>query len=638
MVGDIHDVTGDIQQLTTVDQRQEGDIHGAPVSVRVESGDILDVAGDVRRLSGRGHVVLGDSQRVFGDSHGRILDERSPDCRRLPMSAMKLCPRCNEPFADDAGFCPYDGAALAKSPDPYLGRTLAARYRLVRRLGTGGMAVVYLARHVMIERLSAIKLLRQDLGMSPGHRERFLREARAVNRINHPNIIEITDYGEDAGLTFLVMEYVEGPSLHQLLSGGRFSWARAARIAMQLASALGRAHEQGVVHRDLKPENVLVTARGASPARDGTDDFVKLGDFGIAKILDAPSITIGEGHFGTPGYIAPEVVDGQPAAPAADVYALGVVLYNMVTGVMPFDARGTELLVAALREAPVKPSDRFGDVPAELEELMLRMIARAPGDRPRDAFVVHDALADIVRRLGKTSKAPPPPEPDPEEQTTSDARGDGAPRSELTAQLAALPTAEIAARWHGMISELGRQIDAARAHGEGDPGVARATQLAGDARGLVANLERAKAAVAEHQSHVDRLEAQGRAFRGMLGGAIDALSRDRSRELAHLDAIASRRIRITESASASSLDPRSEETLVWEREALQTEERRARSVVDDLGYQIEELKQQLARQNEQHDTELAEASGRLEGALAALRRMTGELVRTIEEAATAVVR
>lgn len=553
---------------------------------------------------------------------------------------MKLCPRCNEPFADEAGFCPYDGAELAKSPDPYLGRTLAARYRLVRRLGTGGMAVVYLARHVMIERLSAIKLLRQDLGMSPGHRERFLREARAVNRINHPNIVEITDFGEDSGLTFLVMEYVEGPSLHEMLSGGRFGWARAARIAMQLASALGRAHEQGVVHRDLKPENVLVTARAG-------EDFVKLGDFGIAKILDAPAITIGEARFGTPGYIAPEVVEGQAATPAADLYALGVVLYNMATGVMPFDARGADLLVAALREAPVKPSDRFGDLPAELEELMLRMIARAPGDRPRDAFVVHDALADIVRRLGKTSKAPPAPSraPDPEEQTipalagqASDARGDTPPRSELTAQLAALPTAEIAARWHGMISELGRQIDAARGRGENDPAVVRATQLAGDARGLVASLERAKAAVAEHQARVDRLEAQGRAFRGMLGGAIDALSRDRSRELAHLDAIASRRIRITESASAPSLDPRSQETLVWEREALQTEERRARSVVDDLGYQIEQLKQQLARQNEQHDTDLAEASGRLEGALAALRRMTGELVRTIEEAATAVVR
>src|SRR5271157_6289404 len=152
---------------------------------------------------------------------------------------MKLCPRCDESYPDDAAFCPFAPQALVRSTDPLIGRTLAARYRLVRRVGTGGMAVVYLARHVMIDRLSAIKILRQDLGMSPTHRERFLREARAVNRINHPNIVEINDCGEDAGLVYLVMEYVDGQSLHEALAPGRLAWARGARIAMQIASALG---------------------------------------------------------------------------------------------------------------------------------------------------------------------------------------------------------------------------------------------------------------------------------------------------------------------------------------------------------------------------------------------------------------
>ena len=133
---------------------------------------------------------------------------------------MKLCPRCAEPYTDDAGFCPLDGTALARSSDPFVGRTLAARYRLVRRIGSGGTAVVYLARHVMIERLSAIKILRHDLGMNASNRERFLREARAVNRIDHPNIVEITDFGEDGGLVFLVMEYVAGESLHAALDAG----------------------------------------------------------------------------------------------------------------------------------------------------------------------------------------------------------------------------------------------------------------------------------------------------------------------------------------------------------------------------------------------------------------------------------
>ena len=123
---------------------------------------------------------------------------------------MKICPRCSEGFPDDARFCPTCGEELQKSIDPYLGRTIAARYRLIKRLGLGGMSSVYLARHVIIERLSAIKILRQELSLNPAHRERFLREARAVNRINHENIVEITDYGESDGATYLVMEYVQG--------------------------------------------------------------------------------------------------------------------------------------------------------------------------------------------------------------------------------------------------------------------------------------------------------------------------------------------------------------------------------------------------------------------------------------------
>jgi serine/threonine-protein kinase len=302
---------------------------------------------------------------------------------------------------------------------------------------------------------------------------------------------------------------------------------------------------------------------------------------------------------------------------------------------MPFDAKGADLLVAALREAPIKPSSRYSDIPAELEELVLRLLARRPDDRPRDAFAVHDELADILRRLGKTSKPPPPSVVD-EELTGPATASDTSSRSRLTAQIAALPTAEIAARWHGMLRELGGEIDAARPRGEDDPGVRRATVLAGEASLLVASLERAKAAVAERQGRVDRLEAQGRAFRAMLGQAIDTLSRDRSRERAHLDAIAARRIRITEDASTPSLDRPSHDSLVWERAALEAEEKRAQTVDEDLGFQIEELQRRLARQNEQLETEMTQAAGELEGALAGLRHLTGELVRTIEEAAAAV--
>ncbi len=239
---------------------------------------------------------------------------------------MRICTACSELYPDEVVFCPLDGKPLVTSTDPFLGRTIASRYRLVKKLGQGGMSVVYLARHVMIERMNAIKILRQDLTQDPNHRERFLREARAVNRINHPNIVEITDFGEIEGMAFLVMEYAEGETLLTTIHRGTLPWDRAARMAKQVASALARAHQAGVIHRDLKPENILVLKPDESGRADR--DRVKLTDFGIAKILDAPALTFSEQMFGTPGYIAPELVEGLKVDGRADLYALGVVFFK----------------------------------------------------------------------------------------------------------------------------------------------------------------------------------------------------------------------------------------------------------------------------------------------------------------------
>src|SRR6185312_9879712 len=170
--------------------------------------------------------------------------------------------------------------------DPLLGRTIAQRYRLISRLGAGSLASVYLARHVLIDRLGAIKIVHPEYARDPLWRERFLREARAVNRINHPNIVEITDLGEADGLLFLVMEYVPGESLQKVLERGPLGWRRAAAIGLQVSSALGRAHQMGVVHRGLDATNILIM-----PRRDGPDT-VKLTDFGVAKLADAAPLTI----------------------------------------------------------------------------------------------------------------------------------------------------------------------------------------------------------------------------------------------------------------------------------------------------------------------------------------------------------
>jgi serine/threonine protein kinase len=552
---------------------------------------------------------------------------------------MKLCPRCAEPYADDASFCPFDGTALARDPDPFVGRTLAARYRLVRRLGSGAMAVVYLARHVMIERLSAIKILRQDLGMNVSHRERFLREARAVNRINHPNIVEITDFGEDGGLVFLVMEFVEGESLQAALQSGRFELVRALRIAMQIASALGRAHELGVIHRDLKPENVLLVPRAGT-------DFAKLTDFGIAKIVDAPTITFTEQRFGTPGYIAPEYIEGDPATALGDLYALGVVTYQMLTGSLPFDAKvPVELLALALQGVPVKPSARVDGLPADLEELILRMIARRPEDRPRDAHAVHAVLEAVLRRVtedGAGSADAPDREPQPPSglldltATVIDGPPESvlpSPNSWLVSELAARPPGEIAERWQKTLADLERRVEAAGMKRGASDGIRRARELSDGARSLLASLEKAKRAAREHQAKVDALEASGRGFRATLGYAIDALSRDRSRELAHLEAIAALRGGIGEEIAAAPGDARQRETLAWEAAAVQAEENRARALAADLNYQIETLQRQLDFQNGELEADLAEATGMLEGGLSAVRRITGELVRTMADVA-----
>ncbi|AKV03588.1 Serine/threonine protein kinase PrkC, regulator of stationary phase [Labilithrix luteola] len=570
---------------------------------------------------------------------------------------MKLCPRCSELFSDDAAFCPHDGAELQKSNDRFLGRTIASRYRLIRRLGAGGMSVVYLARHELIARLSALKILRPELSLIAEHRERFLREARAVNRINHENIVEITDVGESDGVAYLVMEYVEGEGLLSWIQRGRLPWERALKIGMQVASALARAHQMGVIHRDLKPENILLLPRTAGPARaevdvaaDPNDVMVKLTDFGIAKMSGEPTLTLNEQLFGTPGYIAPEYVGGIGIDGRSDIYSLAVVVYEMVTGVLPFDGKGqSELLLKPLTNPPIPPSQRVDGLPPDLESLLLRCLAREPNDRPHDAFAVHDAFADILRRYGsggsRTSSPPrlsnaprisvpprasSPPEQEKVEREPSHTVVDlvvEVPSSSLesgSVQIVAA-SADAAARWSESLTELEDRIaEARRKGGEHAVAAGRAAELAMVAGEMMPRVERATKIVGDLQAKVDLLEARGREFRTNLGHAIDVLVHDRSREIAHLDAIAARRDALARPAAGF-------EGQNWEDDALAEEERRAHSVVDDLTFQIDSLQKQLDAKNEAFERDVLEASATFEGSLSAFRRLTTEVVRTIEE-------
>ena len=588
----------------------------------------------------------------------------------------KICPRCSELLPDEAGFCPFDGTELQKNTDRFLGKTIAARYRLTKKLGSGGMSVVYLARHELISRLSAIKILRPELSRIPEHRERFLREARAVNRINHENIVEISDVGESDGIAYLVMEYVEGESLLTQVQEGPLPWERAARIAIQVASALARTHQTGIIHRDLKPENILLVPRGAPRASGGgaldagTPELVKLTDFGIAKMMGEPTLTLNEQLFGTPGYIAPEYVGGLPIDGRADIYSLAVVLYEMVTGRLPFEGRGqSDLLLKPLTSAPIPPSQRVSGLPPDLESLLLRCLARDPNDRPHDAFALHDALIDILRRFGSGSIAPGSDGTPVAGQAARTSAIPASPREPLetvvdrisspllaaqleTASTGKLVTSELSARWATALAELESSISKARrAGGESAVIAGRAAELALVAGEMVPRVERAAKLASALQAKVDRLEAVGREFRANLGHAIDVLVHDRSRERAHLDALRARREALQLAvagavAGTAALPPSrgdhpfpgvhaeigpSSDPRPWEIEALVAEERRAEGVVEDLAFQIATLQKQLDDKNEEHERLLVQATGQLEGSLSALRRLTNEIARTIDD-------
>jgi len=310
---------------------------------------------------------------------------------RAPRGAR--CPNCGDVLPPGALRCERDGWLYSDVLDPFVGATLAGRYRVIARLGRGGMSSVYLARHLMIDRLAAVKVLRADLSRDPVHRDRFLREARAVNRIQHENVIDITDYGETSeGLVYLVMEYVPGESLLAAIARGPLALRRSLDIARQIASGLARAHQMEVIHRDLKPDNVLLIPR------DDRRDQVKLLDFGIAKLLDQPSLTLSNKVFGTPGYIAPEYATGGAITPRTDLYSLGVVLYEMVTGALPFEVEHLgELMLKHVMEAPIPPRARLPSIPEPIERFVLRCLEKLPERRFQNAFELIEQI-DVLRR------------------------------------------------------------------------------------------------------------------------------------------------------------------------------------------------------------------------------------------------
>src|SRR5947208_16121842 len=254
------------------------------------------------------------------------------------------------------------------------GEVIADRYELERLVGAGGMSNVYKAKDQLLERNVALKVLHPHYSDDEEYVERFRREARAVAQLSHPHIVTVIDRGEDNGQQFIVFEYVDGENLKQLVDRtGPLPTRRAVELALEVADALAFAHEHGLVHRDVKPQNVLLTPDGNA----------KVTDFGIARSLDVEEGVTQTGTvLGTSNYLSPEQASGQPVTPATDIYSLGVVLYELLTGEVPF--RGDNLVVVAMKhvtEHPPSLVDQRLDVPARLARAVERALEKDPARR-----------------------------------------------------------------------------------------------------------------------------------------------------------------------------------------------------------------------------------------------------------------
>jgi serine/threonine-protein kinase len=290
--------------------------------------------------------------------------------------------------------------------DPLIGQVLSDRYRILRKIGQGGMGVVYLSEHALIEKKIALKVLFPELTRRAELVARFLQEAKSASRIDHENVIGISDFGQlPDGLVYIAMEYLDGVDLGQILrTDGAIPWERARPILMQIAKGLRAAHEHGIIHRDMKPENVFVIQR------EGRPDFIKVLDFGIAKVVgldgDGPRLTQAGAIFGTPEYMSPEQAQGQMPDHRVDVYALGCLMYQMLTGVVPFQAESFMAILAKHMMEPVTPLRQRRpdlDIPEEVERIAMRALAKERDQRWPDMNAFHRALGSA----GEEGRAEP---------------------------------------------------------------------------------------------------------------------------------------------------------------------------------------------------------------------------------------
>jgi serine/threonine-protein kinase len=549
---------------------------------------------------------------------------------------MKACPQCHIRYPQESVYCFLDGAALESIRDPLIGTTIAGRYLIEDVIGEGGMATVYRARHKLVDRLCAVKVMNPALATDPTTRERFRREAKSAQSLAHPNVIEIFDQGETPeGTTYLVMELLAGTTLAALVEGGAVPPPRSLPIMIQIARGIARAHDLGVVHRDLKPENIFVVRR-----TDGSD-LVKILDFGIAKSRGDTRLTNAGELFGTPQYLAPERITGGDAGPSVDLYALGVIFFELATGKLPFEANDpTTFLIKHMKEQPPRARSLDPRLPERLDALIAQLLEKDPKARPVDAHRIEQELVAITRSLGHF--VPPEPEHDPQ-----------------SARPPAPTLPPVGLHQWGKRVQLFEQM---LARTDGATGTRRGLdQTLAEVRKLVRELSEVREASTAEQHQLEEIDARGRDGRQRFGFAVDALGLDASKARGELRASRESLERLAQEskARASTYREAQREIITWEGRsgmeepyvqladayracadlvvawhAARVREKAAQAAADtkermvtDLDYQIAELRAALAHHEQGIDRDREAAQKRLVDLNARAERVEAQLLQ-----------
>lgn len=549
---------------------------------------------------------------------------------------MKSCPACGLQYPDDNERCFVDKHILEAVRDPRIGMLLLGRYMIEHVLGQGGMATVYRARNTLVEHAVAVKVMNPHLNRDAALKERFRREAKNAAAVAHPNIVEIYDYGEtEDGTPFLVMELLDGQPLGELIAQGPIPAPDVAAIGVQVARGLARAHDFAVLHRDLKPENIFLCT-----GPDGRRNVAKILDFGIARSMHDTRLTNAGEIFGTPQYMAPERVTSTDAGPSADLYALGVILFEMLTGRLPFESRELPgFFIKHMTEPPPRPSELVPDVPRPLEELVLALLAKQPEQRPVDAHAVVKALEPLV--------------PKGLEPATASARGWN------TRAVQAAPTApsSTADRWAQRLAIFEQMLERAFPQREVPRDLVSALE---EMRRTLARIHELRSVGLTEQRNLEQLEAHAQEARERLGHAVHVLAEDLSnareaeraaqRETApYYDADAQARdvyvraherlialggARVFEQPTDTLVEALRETAESFERwrlsrgaaEEAQRWVEAKRREVKDLSFQVDALRQQLDRVEARYEAERAASQEVL--------RRNGEEVSRLEQRLT----